>query len=129
MNSRPEKSIQVNTPADQESFRQELEALYRSYTLSLPVKLDGIRDIAGLLPGEHDTGAVLRELVAAVHKVAGSAGTYGCPDVSSAARDCEILINGWLDAGTDPATRERTELEKALDRLAQAVDHAVASAD
>ena len=128
MSSRPDKSVQGTPLADQETFRQELEALYRGYIMALPEKLAVIRDIAGSLDRQHDPAAVLLELVAAVHKLAGSAGTYGCPDVSSAARDCETLINGWLDAGSDPGSGEYTQLETALDKLAQAVARAVAAA-
>jgi soluble cytochrome b562 len=63
-----------------------------------------------------------------VHKLAGSAGSYGCPNVGKAARDYEILISTYLNSGTGLEPADYKQFKKGFDELAAAVDQAVKSA-
>ena len=79
------------------SPREELEALVAEYRASLPAKLERIESLAAA----GDLKALAREL----HTLAGSAGTFGLPQVSAAARAAE------------EAVFEQGELERRLQAL------------
>lgn len=70
-------------------------------------RLDGV--LAELERRLHDYAcdpqpAVLRDMHASLHKLAGSGGTFGFPELSSQARALEVTVKAWLDAvGPVPA--------------------------
>lgn len=128
MKSRPHESRQTDLQPDQEAFRQELDKLFRNYVLRLPEKLESIGGIVSSLHTERDTGGLLSELHMQVHKLAGSAGSYGCPDVGKVARDYEILISTHLNSGSGLEPADYQRLKKSFADLAAAVDQAVKSA-
>jgi len=127
MKSRSHESRQTDLQPDQDAFRQELDKLFRSYVLRLPEKLESIVGIVNSLHADRDTGGLLSELHMLVHKLAGSAGSYGCPDVGKAARDYEILISTHLNSGTDLEPADYKRLKKGFADLAVAIDQAVKS--
>ena len=112
---------------DQEAVRQELAELYRNYVRRLPEKLEIIRRIARALHTGMDTVEILEELHAQAHKLAGSAGTYGCPEVGKAARDYENLIIAQLESGIESGPEDYQQLETRFGELEMAVDHTVKS--
>lgn len=118
----------MDIQTDQEAFRQELAELYRNYVRGLPEKLENIRHITRSLHAGADSGEALDELHAQAHKLAGSAGTYGCPEVGLAARDYENLIIAWLDSGNEPGPEDYQQLEQAFGKLETAIDDTVRSA-
>jgi len=127
MKSRSHESRQTDLQPDQDAFRQELDKLFRSYVLRLPEKLESIVGIVNSLHADRDTGGLLSELHMLVHKLAGSAGSYGCPDVGKVARDYEILISTHLNSGTDLEPADYKWLKKGFADLAVAIDQAVKS--
>ncbi|MGB5260093.1 MAG: Hpt domain-containing protein [Gammaproteobacteria bacterium] len=128
MKSRANDSSQSGLQADQEALRQQLDELFKGYILRLPEKLESIRDIVNSLHTDRDTGRVLSELQTLVHKLAGSAGTYGCPDVGRAARDYELLVTSHLDSDTGLATEDHAQFEERYADLAMAVELVINSA-
>ncbi|MBT8117761.1 MAG: Hpt domain-containing protein [Gammaproteobacteria bacterium] len=128
MKNRSHESRQTDLQPDQEAFRQELDKLFRSYVLRLPEKLESIGGIVSSLHADRDTGGLLSELHMQVHKLAGSAGSYGCPDVGKVARDYEILINTHLNSGSALEPADYKRLENKFADLAAAIDQAVISA-
>lgn len=111
----------MNRQADQEAIQQELAELYRSYIRRLPEKLDDIEHLSCSLHTAKDTREVLAELHAQAHKLAGSAGTYGCPEVGLAARNYENLVGSLLESETGSFR----ELQPAFDELQTAIANAV----
>ncbi|HYC31925.1 MAG TPA: diguanylate cyclase [Gemmatimonadales bacterium] len=90
--------------------------LQREYLAELPDRLDEIRrDIAAFAAGDPDAAASLRTRF---HRLAGSGGSYGFPELSTVAREAEL----WI-AGAPPAA-EASRLEEALERLAAAARRA-----
>ena len=87
----------------------------------LPEKLDAIRSAARPLHSEINTRHALHELQTLVHKLAGSAGAYGCTAVGTAARACEILIDTCFESGTKPDCETLDLLGKKLAGLEKAV--------
>ena len=128
MKSRSHEARQHDQQPDQEAFRQELDRLFRSYVLQLPEKLESIAGIVSALHNDRDTDAQMRELHMLMHKLAGSAGSYGCPEVGKVARNCEITISTQLGSGTGLTTAVYKQLQKGLAELATAVKQAVESA-
>jgi HPt (histidine-containing phosphotransfer) domain-containing protein len=94
--------------------RAEFDALVAEYRRDLPQTLARIESLlaAGRLP----------ELRRAVHTLAGSAGTYGLPELGQAAAAAEA----HLDAGLPLDAGRRAELERLVARLADEVRNAIA---
>ena len=115
--------------AGQNTFQQELDELVKGYLQRLPGKLESIQYIASSLNTATDPCRVLHELRTLVHRLAGSAGAYGCPDAGKAARDYEYLIDTCLECGIDPGSKDFEQLEKGLRRLETAIAHAVRVGD
>jgi HPt (histidine-containing phosphotransfer) domain-containing protein len=94
--------------------RAEFDALVAEYRRDLPQTLARIESLlaAGRLP----------ELRRAVHTLAGSAGTYGLPELGQAAAAAEA----HLDAGLPLDAGRRAALERLVARLADEVRNAIA---
>jgi HPt (histidine-containing phosphotransfer) domain-containing protein len=80
----------------------------------MPVRLDELRAAAaGFRAGHPDaTGALKVRL----HRLTGSAGSYGFQDLSSIAREAEL----WL--ARFPTPGDADQLEAMVDRMAKAVE-------
>ncbi|MEZ5508037.1 MAG: Hpt domain-containing protein [Gammaproteobacteria bacterium] len=76
------------------------------YLARLPGELQCLRELAGGY-GEARDRPVLLELHQRLHKVTGTAGSFGCPDLTHASRQVEQKIKRWLEdadgAGYDAA--------------------------
>ena len=118
----------MNSQIDQHALQKELAALYENYVQRLPEKLQHIQQTASALQGGSQNQSVLRELHALTHKLAGSAGTYGCKAVGEAARNYEILLNGLLQADALTGSLDHQQLVQAQSELEKAIDLAVKSA-
>jgi HPt (histidine-containing phosphotransfer) domain-containing protein len=91
-------------------------ALQTEYLASMPARLDELRaDITGFKGGHRDASDSLK---VRLHRLAGSAGSYGLLDLSSLAREAER----WL--ARFPAPGEADQLETIVDRMAKAVEEA-----
>ncbi|NQV84695.1 MAG: Hpt domain-containing protein [Rhodospirillales bacterium] len=89
------------TAADEE-LQAKIKALQDTYKANLGTRLDEIdaaldtlRDAGGA------NGEELHALLALVHKLTGSAGTFGLAAVSDVAGDLEALCSSLIEAGTD----------------------------
>ena len=91
------------------------QELRREYLASLPARLDELRsDVAGFRAGMPEAAPSLRTRL---HRLTGSAGSYGFGELSKAAREVEH----WL-AEHQPA--ESVSLDVLLDRLIAAAGRA-----
>ena len=111
--------------AEQEAFRQELDKLFRDYVQRLPERLQSIRQLVSALETDPDPEERLRELHTLTHKLAGSAGTYGCPEVGKVAREFELMVSTHLNVGECLETAAYEQLAEELRKLATAIDQAV----
>jgi diguanylate cyclase (GGDEF)-like protein len=85
-------------------------ALQREYLAEFPERLEELRDdIAAFRALRPDAAASLRTRF---HRLAGSGGSYGFPEISVVAHDMEQ----WM--ATKPAPGEAPRLDEAVDRLA-----------
>ncbi len=102
------------------------QLLRREYLTALPLRLDELRaDIAGIRGGAVDAVSSLR---ARLHRLAGSGGSYGFPELSAIAREAERSLSpdfspqepGLLDSLVERLAEATTEIEtKASDALVQ----------
>lgn len=94
--------------------------LQREYLAELPAHLSEIRvDVAAFAAGDPAAAASLRTRF---HRLAGSGGSYGFPEISALARALEYWIAG------DPPPGDAARLEAGLVRLAALVRHASSTA-
>ena len=95
--------------------------LQREYLAELPVRLEELEaDATRFEAGDPDATASLRTHL---HRLAGSGGSYGFPDISTAARELER----WVAAG--PPRDEIGRLREGLVRLAAVVRRARGAAE
>ena len=101
-----------------DALNNALAELRREYLFEAPGRLAELRkDVAAFRAGEPDaTQSLLRRL----HRLAGSGGSYGFPDISHIAREGETLLAQPGENIGIAATR----LEKLVDRLAETFDAA-----
>lgn len=89
------------------------QELRREYLASLPARLDELRsDVAGFAAGHRDAADSLK---VRLHRLAGSAGSYGFPDLGSIAREAQHWLSRF------PAPGEADQLEAMVNRMAKAV--------
>ncbi len=97
------------------------EELRREYLAEAPARLSEIRkDLAAWAAGEADATGSLK---IRFHRLAGSGGSYGFPDISALARTTER----WLVANPVPDPAGVTHLESALTELASIFDSGAAA--
>lgn len=103
----------------QSEIAQKLQRLRGSYRESLPQRLWEIRDCWEAFVLGHERSGVAEELYHHLHRLAGSAKTFGLPRVSAAARRClEELrpVCNQSDASLSPQARQICE--DSLDEIA-----------
>jgi diguanylate cyclase (GGDEF)-like protein len=102
-----------------DALNDALAELRREYLFEAPGRLAELRkDVAALRAGETDAMA---SLVRRFHRLAGSGGSYGFPDISDIAREAEQ----WLSTESPPAGAETAaRLERLVDRLAESFNGA-----
>lgn len=94
------------------------EELRKEYLLEAPVRLAELRkDLAALAAGEADAAASLKTRF---HRLAGSGGSYGFPDISTVSRRAER----WLAEHPVPDAAGLACLEQAVAEVAGAFDSA-----
>jgi diguanylate cyclase (GGDEF)-like protein len=100
-----------------DSLNDALTELRREYLFEAPGRLAELRkDVAAFRAGESD--AVL-SLIRRLHRLAGSGGSYGFPEISDLARSGERWLKTEPPAPGEPAA---VKLDDLVDRLADAFD-------
>lgn len=102
-----------------DSLHDALAELRREYLFDAPGRLAELRkDVSAFRAGESDA---VQSLIGRFHRLSGSGGSYGYPDISEIARGAER----WLKT-ENPAPGEvaAARLEELVDRLAEAFDAA-----
>ncbi|WP_020146390.1 diguanylate cyclase [Thioalkalivibrio sp. ALJ15] len=98
------------TSADAEqALKDRLAQLRARYLEHLPDELAALSALQGRLAGKEQDREVLDELQQRLHKLAGSGGSFGCAELSAAARVLEQRIGSWLGAkalALDAASRQ-----------------------
>ncbi len=77
-----------------------LEALRADYAARLPAEIARLRELVALALVPESQAAALQELGQKLHKLAGSAGSFGFPDLGKQAKKLELQVLDWVAAGT-----------------------------
>ena len=80
----------------------QLAALNAKFEAQLAQTLDELNEKVAMQADADVPQELLEELHARLHKLAGSGGTFGFPELSSQARALEVSIKDWLDTATRP---------------------------
>ncbi|WP_028484747.1 diguanylate cyclase [Thioalkalivibrio sp. ALE17] len=93
----------------EQALKDRLAQLRARYLQHLPDELAALSSLQGRLAGKEQDREVLDELQQRLHKLAGSGGSFGCAELSAAARVLEQRIGSWLGAkalALDRASRQ-----------------------
>jgi len=107
-----------DSTAKHADFTAQLAALSQQYTIQLNRTLDDlINCVAG--QGKYISHVILADLHARLHKLAGSGGTFGYPELSRQAHALEVIAEHWLKDETTPPPSEWAEWKDGLLALRQ----------
>jgi diguanylate cyclase (GGDEF)-like protein len=103
------------------TYADQFAALRKQYTRQLGGTLDELaRQVREQGPGMPRT--TLEDIHASLHKLAGSGGTFGFPELTRQARALESTAKSWLDTTTAPEEGPWTEWRDSIVALHQSVD-------
>jgi HPt (histidine-containing phosphotransfer) domain-containing protein len=103
-----------------DEFRQMMAAVSAEFRAELPARIAGIDALwAQIIHGEHSPQR-MEELIRAVHKLAGSAETFGLGAVGQAAAAAESRLEPLRDALQPPAASAQGEITQLLTTLRDA---------
>lgn len=77
----------------------KLQALRDDYAARLPNEIQSLRDLASNLAKPELQQEALNQLNQKLHKLAGSAGSFGFPDLGKQAKKLELQTQSWLTSG------------------------------
>ncbi|WP_199154079.1 Hpt domain-containing protein [Chromobacterium sp. ASV23] len=87
---------------DTAETQKRMQALLAQYQDRLLRQLDEMQALAAQLNGEAADQAVYAVLRERLHKLAGSGGTFGQPELGRRCLSLECLLDGWLAADAPP---------------------------
>lgn len=103
---------------DSASFAAQRTALRQQYVDDLNNTLDDLlRRVSG--QGVDMPTAILAELHAGLHKLAGSGGAFGFPELSRQAKSLEIVVKAWLEQSVVPELAQWETWKTDLSALRQ----------
>lgn len=100
-------------PADYD-LSKEMEAFSAEYRASLPQRLTDIDAAWAAVKRGETEGDPLRVLLRNLHSIAGSALTFGLPDLGKAAAAAEDWVDPYCERGELPPAAAQPELEPLL---------------
>ena len=107
-----------------DEFRQMLAAANAEFRASLPARIAAIDSLWAQVAGGSGTAAQMEELILLVHKIAGSAGTFGEAETGELAAQIEAKLAPLRGAATIQEAGDRDDIGWLLVRLRKAVTSA-----
>ncbi|GEM_PF-1215992 len=106
----------------EKTLEQTLQTLREEYAENLPATLTRLQELWGSLQAQWQVEH-LDELYARVHKIAGSAGSFGFATLSRTARELEVFLQA-LQARSSPANAaEYSNISSHLQAIERAAQH------
>lgn len=106
-----------NNPSMPESLQSALAALRKDYLSRWPEKITRFENLITQLTGTQGPGDALRDLRMEFHKLAGSGGSYGMPEITTAGREAEAYIISIIDAGGAVSHDAHRKIQEYFGRL------------
>ncbi len=107
------------------SPRQKFDAIRRKFAERMGARMDEIESAGTRLAGAPTADAVmegLADLIMPVHRLAGSAGSFGYPVVSEMAAALECLLRAIQDRDSVPSTEESRQISALIGNLRDAAE-------
>ena len=104
---------------DKDEFRRQLEAFNAEYRAALPGKLAEVDALWGMMTAGEMQPDACGELLRKLHTLAGSAKTFGLPDLGTAARAAENFLEPYCRDGAMPQAAERDAFGLLLSAVRQ----------
>jgi HPt (histidine-containing phosphotransfer) domain-containing protein len=101
-------------------FRQMLAAVSAEFRAGLAVRLADIDQLWGQIIGGDCSSQPMADLIRAVHRIAGSAETFGLTAVGQAAAALESRLESYRDMQQRPDAECRAEIARLLEVLRRA---------
>lgn len=108
-----------------DEFRQMMAEARAEFRASLPARINAIDAMWARLCAAPPASAPMDELLLAVHRIAGSAETFGEAAVGQAAAAAEAALEACRAAGNPDNARGRASCAGLIADLRQAVDEAL----
>lgn len=116
----------TESASPENNFAAQLAALNALFAAQLGGTLDEMNAmVEGVGPDVQS--ALLQDLHTRLHKLAGSGGTFGFPDLSTQSRTLEVRVKAWLDSATAPTLTEWQTWQTDLHALRQTIGAPVAA--
>lgn len=103
-----------------DEFRQMLDAVSAEFRASLPARLAGIDELWGCVTGSGHNAQQMDDLIRMLHKIAGSAETFGLTAVGQAAAAAESALEPYRGSRQMPDAASRAEITRLLEALRHA---------
>ena len=104
---------------DKDEFRRQMDAFNAEYRASLPGKLREVDELWKRMHADAARPEDSAELLRRLHTLAGSAKTFGFPELGTAARAAENYLEPYTRQGVMPPVAEREEFGRLLGMLRQ----------
>lgn len=103
---------------EEELFKQQLQELTACYQQELPERLAEVRDLWQTITLSWSR-QTLTALSTCLHRISGSAGSFGYRDLSACAAKAEQLLKPYDKTGTVPDSNQLKTLTTALQQVFQ----------
>ena len=101
------------------AFQRALDELSAEYRKGLASRLAEIETLWRSLLGESPPPGTIVTLNRELHSIAGSAKTFGLPEVTEAARAAELMLEPFCARGEIPGSEDREHFRRLLNALAR----------
>lgn len=100
-----------------ESVQKKLSALADGFLNKIPERMRIISDLVDRLEGDEDNGETVADLHMNLHKLSGSAATFGYGEISNLSKQMERVVAEVSEGGTDLDSATKGRLTAAYDSL------------
>ena len=107
------------------SFLAGLDELRSDYRRSLPPQLVRICALWQQALHDENPAEALATLERCAHNLAGSGGTFGCPDMGDAARELELAVNPLLQTAGSLTAAAKADVSRAIELLRRSLPEEV----
>jgi chemotaxis protein histidine kinase CheA len=104
---------------DKDEFKRQMDAFSADYRAALPGKLAEVDALWDKLASGAKQPEACVELLRRLHTLAGSAKTFGFPDLGTAARAAETCLAPYCEDGAIPQAADREAFNRLLRTLRQ----------
>jgi len=110
-------------PDPEDPLAQQLRLLRQEYLRDSGKRVEELRSLRTRVAREGP--AALPDLRQALHRLAGSGGSYGFPDVSTRSREAEHFVADMISTGRSPTPVDLASIDKAIESVAAAFQDAM----